>query len=133
MLAQNLKTAAELGLIDSEYRALIATLHAFERGEVAGIDMSLYRHNCGSPSCICGWAYHLSAGAAFPELAKVRDLAGHQEVNCALGERLPNEVQKLFGLSGSLCLDGATPETAAIALRTYLSTGEARWAEALAR
>ncbi len=132
MLAQNFKTAAELGIVDAEYTALLAALYAFERGEVGGIDMGYYRHDCGSPSCICGWAHHLSNGAAFPEIANVREIEGHAAANHALERRLPVPLQKLFGLKGALNLDEATPERAVIAIRNYLSSGEPRWAEALA-
>ncbi len=70
MLAQNFKTAKELGLADAEVEALITVLGMLERGDIARAEfhMGHFRHECRTPACICGWAHHISGGQAFPEL-----------------------------------------------------------------
>lgn len=129
MLAQNFKSAAELGLLDVEFEALRSTLRAFECGEVNGVDMTLYRETCGSPSCICGWAHHLSNGIAFPEIGNVRRFDGHNEANESLDGRLPLALRKLFGLAEAVDLSRITPEDAASALRNYLTNGDPNWGD----
>jgi hypothetical protein len=71
VLAQNFKTAKELGLADAEVEALVAVLGMLERGDIARAEfhMGHFRHECRTPSCISGWAHHISGGRAFPELS----------------------------------------------------------------
>lgn len=132
MLAQNFQAPVALGISDAEFESLVATLSAMDRGEIDGIDMTHYRHECGSPACICGWAYSLSGGRAFSELAGVRHMEGHTEANLLLRRRLPTALRVLFGIQGTDSPSNPTPAQAAIALRNYLTHGEPRWAEALA-
>lgn len=131
MLAQNFKTAAELGISEIEWSSLVATLFALQRGEVGGLNMGMYRHDCGTPACLCGWAHHLSEGRAFPELANVRGFFGHDRTNEELAQRLPRELSALFGITLST-VPRPTTDQAAIALRGYLTTGRQAWAEACA-
>lgn len=130
MLAQNFKTAADLGLSDAEFDALAQVLGMLEREEIEPRKFSMRStvHDCGSPACICGWAGHVSNWAAFPEAEK--RFSGE-----ALLRRLPKQLNDLFLFSrGGLHTPQAraTPSQAAIALRNYLTHGEPRWAEALA-
>jgi hypothetical protein len=130
VLAQNFRTAKELGLADVELGALVAVLRMLERGDIAAAEfhMGLFRHECRTPSCICGWAHHISGGRAFPELSA-------QHGPLLLYRRFSHSpsIAELFRLTTARG-SGAeiTTEQAAIALRNYLTHGEPRWAEATA-
>src|SRR5262245_2159965 len=128
MLAQNFKTAQELGLADVEVAALVRVLGMLERGDIAAAEfhMGQFRHECRTPSCICGWAHHISSGRAFPELIS-------QHGPLLLYRRVTTALAELFRLTASRGSGGdITPAQAAVALRNYLTHGEARWAEAMA-
>jgi hypothetical protein len=130
VLAQNIKTAKELGLAEVEVQALVIVLRMLEREDIKreAFHMGHFRHECRTPSCICGWAHHLSGGKAFPELS-----AHHGPI--ILYRRLshsPSTID-LFRLTAARGSGGEiTPAQAAIALRNYLTLGEPRWAEATA-
>ena len=127
MLAQNFKTAKELGLAEVEVEALISVLRMLERGDIAHeqFHMGHFRHECKTPACICGWAHHVSRGRAFSELASP----------CGpiiLHRRASNALSELFRLTQARGSGGEiTPAQAALALRNYLTHGEPRWAEAM--
>lgn len=141
MLAQNFKTAVDLGISDIELDALIKVLGMLERGEInqQTLDMAnfLDEEDCGTVACICGWAHLVSNQVAFPE---VKDI-GHASAKLM---KRPYELRMLFlvydGL-GEMMANGpykhqrtvssVLPDEAARALRSYLTTGEANWAEAL--
>jgi len=128
MLAQNFKTARELGLADAEVDALVTVLRMLERGEIARdqFHMGQFRHQCRTPACICGWAHHVSGGTAFPELSS-------QYGPMMLYRRLSKSLVGLFRLTSARGSGGEiTPAQAAIALRNFLTHGEPRWAEAMA-
>src|SRR5215469_16957630 len=69
MLARAFLSARDLSIIEVERDALIATLFAFERGEIDNFTMRRFREECGTPACICGWANHFSEGRAFVEVS----------------------------------------------------------------
>lgn len=132
MLAQNFKTAADLGLKDVELEALIKVLGMLERGELSRkgaqvINMGWWfgQNECGTVGCIAGWAHHISGGKAFPFL---------DDTGIA-----PDHLTNLFIPAQDSDLDVANkrmqkiaPDHVARALRAFLTTGEADWAEALA-
>jgi hypothetical protein len=128
VLAQHFKTAEELGLSDVELGALITVLRMLERGDIAQAQfhMGLFRHECRTPACICGWAHHITGGRAFPELtAQCGPLLLYRRSSKALAE--------LFRLTAARGSGGDIgPAQAAIALRNYLTHGEPRWDEAMA-
>lgn len=133
MLAQNFMTAAELNITNIELRSLIGVLGMLERGELVHrrdpFEVEVYGSNefnmgmtvdsnCGTIGCIAGWAYYLSGGKAFPEIVD----SGND------WNRDSGKLRDLFGIGKSTCfLDRITPVEAACALRSYLSTGFARW------
>lgn len=131
MLAQNFKTAAELGISEVEIQSLIKVLGMLERGEIdaAHFSMMNYRREeaCGTVGCLCGWA-HMVSSAAFPEVSS--------EVGWTttlLGERLNEATKSLFAIGCNFnAWAAAEPRHAALALRSYLTTGDARWDLALA-
>jgi hypothetical protein len=128
VLAQNFKTAAELGLAEIEVESLVKVLGMLERGDIARDEfhMGHFRHECRTPACICGWAHHVSRGHAFPELASPYG-------PLLLYRRVGHPVSELFRLKAARGSGGEiTPAQAAVALRSYLTDGEARWADAVA-
>jgi hypothetical protein len=140
MLTQSFKSADELGIADVEQQSLVTVLGMLERGELvygkypiakmfrgpnefnmaATLDES---SDCGSIGCLCGWAHIVSGRTAFAEFfSENRPL-----------EALPVGLRRLFRFgagTGSLC--NIQPEQAATALRSYLTTGDAKWHEAVA-
>lgn len=126
MLAQNFKTAADLGIKDVELDALIKVLGMLERGE---IDESHFNMNdiwCNSVGCIWGWARHVSHQTAFNRRLFATETGTDHGALARLfanfGEsELMRRVRRM-----------AQPHHAALAIRSYLTTGEANWAEALA-
>jgi hypothetical protein len=130
MLAQNLKTAADLGISETEFDALAKVLGMLERGEVKhvpagtrgddGFNMTYYGH-CGTTQCIAGWA---------DAIADTRLCGKH-------AYELPEQLDVLlwgpgYSINTDITNNDVSVDQAAIALRNYLTHGEPRWAEALA-
>jgi hypothetical protein len=133
MLAQNFKTAADLGISEVELDALIKVLGMLERGElkhtesygdlayeaplgaIVGFNMSSYygEGTCGTVCCIAGWA----------------EVVGRLPRN-SMAETANQGLSALFLPGIGKCLEDIRPDKAAIALRSYLTTGDANWAEA---
>ena len=137
MLANYFKTPADLQITDVEHNALVNVLGMLEREELAfgkryedtdqimptsiktfHMNITYSKSRCGTVACIGGWA---------------AILMGRDPIDYVQGRGswpLPEELRKLFwpGDSGSL----ATRSQAAIALRSYLTIGEANWDDALA-
>jgi len=129
MLAQNFKTATDLGTRDADLNALITILGMLEREEFVhvgpddvskpnGFNMSpvIRRGECGTVACLAGWVEALN-GETLSEDAMTRE-----QSHAWGGLIMPSR----GGWSK------ITPQQAAIALRSYLTTGDANWAEALA-
>lgn len=127
MLAQNFKTAADLCITDPELEALIKVLGMLERGDLShdggqfdsdhGFNMGLSwegKTGCGTVACIGGWC-EIVMGVK-PTTHLYRYIQGGP----------------LYDLYWSHVDMGITTDQAAIALRSYLTTGEPNWAEALA-
>jgi hypothetical protein len=145
MLAQNFKTPADLGISDREFGALTKVLGMLERGEVrhAPIDFhpswrddgnyyegmkfqGLFNMGsfaasspCGTACCIAGTCDMLFGTEFSKRFSK--------------GEKRP-ALHELFASEemGSRELSDIRPAQAAIALRSFLTHGEARWSEAVA-
>lgn len=80
-----------------------------------GFYMQVYVHECGSPSCIAGWAAHMSGRSD----ENIREIAKEW-----LGLDWP-EADELFLRFPPLEL--ITPAWAASVLRNLVKTGEVRW------
>lgn len=137
MLAQNFKTPADLKITDADFDALFKVLGMLERGDLTYHDgenvkawkgHEMPRHfnmvtwdclaDCGTVCCIGGTAEYVG---------------GFQKAHFHSSEN--PQLRDLLGIGGSLRLlelRGISVEQASIALRNYLTNGEARWAEALA-
>lgn len=137
MLAQNFKSAADLGITESQLSALQKTLVMLETGKLRHFDilsipdrrfehsyefsgdfnMGAFhaKHECGTACCIAGTA-ELISGAKF------------------IGESRSNELDELFYMNSldHRDMEAVTPSQAATALRSYLTTGDARWDLAVA-
>ena len=124
MLAQNFMTAADLGITEAELDALIKVLGMLERGELIDartpkqrgknlFHMSEWGRGCGTAACIGGY------------VALLTKQDQHDYVNYKHSAPLNN-------LYWGTTFRGAKVSQAAIALRSYLTTGEANWDEALA-
>lgn len=121
MLAQNFKTAADLGITDKEFNALAKVLGMFERNEIKADRFSMRALHCGTTACIKGWCQIVSMDI-------------HMFQNCWDRESSswrPNPINELFGYQGTAAREKRTPSQAATALRNYLTHGEPRWAEAM--
>lgn len=135
MLAQSFQSAEDLDISEAEKDALIKTLVLMETGKLthAPIGAGYYpdtgpftgqfnmihwnsAHRCGTVACIGGTA-ELVGGVSFRETA-----AGvNEQLYRLFMPDLPEEQW-----------NGITPAQGARALRSYLTTGEANWAEAIA-
>lgn len=122
MLAQSFKTPADLRITDAEFSSLLWVLGMLERGELVhdfeldakmpnGFNMAtvMSKKSCGSVGCIYGWARTLAVWST--------TVTSHYDLMALF---CPSKQRSI------------TPEQAAIALRSYLTTGKPRWAEALA-
>lgn len=136
MLMQNFKSAADLGITEPQLSALQKTLVLLETGKVQHADfdgrgsdgyredgpftghfnMGRWRavQECGTVCCIAGTA----------------ELVGNVEFSTATGGALGDLFwAHRMDASG---LAAITPAQAATALRSYLTTGDARWDLAVA-
>lgn len=133
MLAQNFMTAADLGILDIEHAALIKVLGMLERGELVDVDQQMKCENgfnigtqgqgCGTPACIGGWAATLMDREQISYVDSYMPDFGD-------GPRgaYASPLSKLYWGYPA----GATVATAAIALRSTLTTGDPRWDLAVA-
>ncbi len=137
MLAQNFKTPADLDLTEVEFDALAKVLGMLERGDLTyaqfaegdTFNMGFWQsvEKCGTIGCICGWANHVSGGRAFRGVGGT-GYRGHNESlrDLFIPFRDPN------GEIANAKLRRVTMAQAATALRSYLTSGDARWDEAMA-
>jgi hypothetical protein len=137
MLANNFKTPSALGLREVEFEALVKVLGMLERGEILDDQFTMRRvqHPCRTPACLCGWANYVSDGQAFPLQPRAPLLPFASP--STYGPRwnvMPRPLLELFGYGGRPTdpVYAATPSQAAYALRSFLTRGEPRWAEAMA-
>ena len=136
MLANNFMPPSALGLSDVEFESLVRLLGVLERGEIPDDQFTMRRvqHPCRTPACLCGWANHLSGGRAFPLEEKPGPTVFSSATYAPRWREMPRRLQNLFAYGGRATdpVYTASPSQAAIALRSFLTEGEPRWAEALA-
>lgn len=120
MLAQNFLSHAVLGITDVQHADLVRTLGRMERMETPADRFDM--RTCGAPDsgtgCILGWARGRYGNIAWPSAHEILDRA--------------DSLSRLFFPHHVPGAYGANVEQGAFALRSYLSTGEANWAGALA-
>ncbi len=125
MLAQNFKSAEDLGLTAEWHQALITVLGMMDRSEMVWTKPYKPAHNgftmshvwsmndCETAGCIFGWARHLT-----------RSMANNTSKECSREQE--QALERLYmppGYEHGLY----TVEEAAHALRTYLVTGIPNW------
>jgi hypothetical protein len=131
MLAQNFRTAADLGIKDEQRAALITLLGMLERGEIVHQTVgtrardyesdlrafNMMEWDCGSAACLGGWCEHI-AERDFPHPYPGEGIRGLFYPDDEEGPQ-----------SANYDYDAITTEQAATALRNYLTTGRPRWAD----
>ena len=136
MLAQNFKTPADLGLIDAEFEALLKVLGMLEREELIHLPVKVKDwHSDNLPKKHRDNWFHMNCWIWKADCGTVRCMGGWAEA--IMGQAFHNktpEREALFfpGRIREKNAYDATPGQAAIALRNYLTFGQARWSEALA-
>lgn len=124
MLMQNFKAATDLGITEIEIEALIKVLGMLERQEIPEelFDMeTVGEPECGTAGCILGWTRTVNMSAY--------DLLDERWWDSPSNSAL----DALFSpIRHGPPAHDATPSQAAVALRSYLTTGDSNWAEALA-
>lgn len=119
MLAQNFMSHTMLDITEPERDALVKVLGMLERGECQGFDMRTSFDWCGTPCCIRGWAITQMGGRR------------HGTRGCFSTFTLPPDLRDLF-YPANRAYGVKDQSVAAMALRNYLTAGEARWNEVLA-
>lgn len=148
MLAENFLTAKELGLNEGERAGLIKAMRALERGEIKHVkldhravdawravvdhpedggnffNMGIWAakgpYDCQTVCCIGGWAQ------AFYDETRLDGLPGCGLLKATRGNR---QLYDLFHPSIYSSYDDITPAEAALAIRNYLTTGDACWSQ----
>lgn len=144
MLAQSFQSAADLGITDVQHQALVTVLGMLERGELAYGKYPIAKmfrgsnefnmaatldesSDCGSIGCICGWAHIVSGREAFADFFSASVDTEERSL-----QAMPGGLRRLFRFGDGLgSLYAIQPEQAATALRSYLTTGDAKWHEAV--
>jgi hypothetical protein len=135
MLAQNFKTADDLGLTDQHLDALIKTLALMDSGKLTHVINYDYVWANGRTEFTAH--FNMADWSAPSECGTVCCIGGTAEYvgNISFGE-IKNTNQKLHDLFYPYVVeagwDKITIAQAAIALRSYLTTGDARWDLAVA-
>lgn len=141
MLAQNFKAPADLGIEARWFEALVKTLGMLERGELRHTATAELKPLCSERVSPEAGLFNMNRWSVKFQCGTVCCLGGTAE---AIGQfrfsGMPKKLIHLFhpgkednaNLSRLGGYEAITTEQAAIALRNYLTHGEARWAEALA-
>lgn len=132
MLAQNFKTPADLKITNAEFDALRKVLGMLERDEVPHAPPPLAFKNVPASEPVY---FNMDSWSAPSSCGTVCCIGGLAEMvgNLGLGSLTRDKRPALAPLFYPKCSDHLiTPSQAAIALRNYLTTGEPRWAEAIA-
>jgi hypothetical protein len=129
MLAQNFKTATDLGITENELSALITVLGMLERGELKHvIDYDLRKNQIGPLTGhfnMLEWNVSASCGTVCCIGGTAELIMGREF------ENEPPELHKLFFPNINSTYRNITVEQAAIALRSYLTTGNSNWRKAV--
>ncbi len=126
MLAQNFMTADELGVNGLELRSLITVLGMLERGELrdvksnephdSGFNIGCQGKGCGTPACIGGWVARLMSIEEMKYVDSYMPPPPWEK----------REVKPLTALYWEYP-DSVGVSESAIALRSFLTTGNPRW------
>jgi len=91
-----------------------------------GFYMGSYTHECGTPSCIAGWAAWESLGR--PAHMKLNDEWGVSDLAAEFLGISDEQRRSLFLMSNSnRSYHGVSPTEAAAVIRRFAATGEVDW------
>jgi hypothetical protein len=137
MLAQNFMRPADLGLNDRQFDALVKTLKLLETNKLQHVIAPGYRFE--TPPAACGfdgvfnmapWISDSACGTVACIGGTACLLAGDPEL--FHGEEPAGDTDALFFPPHYVKSNKITTEQAARALRSYLTTGDPKWTEAVA-
>lgn len=138
MLAQNFKTAADLGITEPQLSALQKTLVLLETGKLVHTSRPKDKLNWDADPVFAG-RFNMDAwDATFESCGTIACIGGTAEMIGGVDfgvdhEDLPNNLYHLFyPFKLSVSFASITATQAATALRSYLTTGDARWDLAVA-
>lgn len=112
MLAQHFKTPQQLAIPQTNFDALVKVLGMLEREEIPADKFTMRvvgNPECGAPGCIKGWAESIGYNDDASALSAITGLFFPMDIYCY----------------------SATGAQAATALRSYLTTGDPNWREAM--
>ena len=136
MLAQNFKSAADLGISDKVYEALKKTLVLFETGKVMwqDVDSAINRGPDEGNNSPITFHFNMDQWAVKHDCGTIRCIGGMAEAigrfrftEWGGGEIMPPELESLFYPPVGMGWNKITVEQAAQALRNYLTTGGSQW------
>ncbi len=140
MLAQNFKSATDLGLNEKQHAALVTTLGMLERGDLAysdecdadagwsGKPPSHFNMGAWSIEARCGTVCCIGGTAEAVGNLKIKELWDLAEQLGSVGKR---HLYDLFFVPMYDDYETIAVDKAARALRNFLTHGEPRWAEVL--
>lgn len=132
---QNFKSAADLGITETQASALQKTLVLLETGKLRRVDScpdGAEMKKFSGQFNMCNWSAAGDCGT-IACIGGTAELIG--DVSFGYIYDLNNNSLKELFLPSTISIsswDGITPDQAATALRSYLTTGDARWDLAVA-
>lgn len=132
MLAQSFKPAAELDISEAQREALVKTLVLLETGKLTHYTIDFRPYNIKSGQVFTGH-FNMATWNLVRDCGTVCCIGGTAELigNVSFDD-VSEELNNLFYPEVETSLKQITPTQAAIALRNYLTCGEAKWDEVLA-
>jgi hypothetical protein len=130
MLAQNFKSADDLGITEPQHQALRKTLVLLETDKLAHVepvDRCADRGSFTGHFNMCEWNTASACGTVCC-IGGTAELIGNVKFE---PQGLPEGLDELF-FPNAFRVEDVTPSQAATALRAYLTTGDAKWHEAVA-
>ena len=131
MLAQSFQSAADLGISEPQKEALMKTLVLLETGKL--VHATEFNHDFGEEAFsghfnMAHWKDTASCGTVCC-IGGTAELIGGVDLSTTMGA--DGSLQELFCPSDVADWKSVTPAQAARALRSYLTTGDAKWTEAV--
>jgi hypothetical protein len=135
MLAQNFKSAADLGITEPQLSALQKTLVLLETGKLKHVPTGYDGDGHGYPDLKFSGQFNMNQWAGANECGSICCIGGTAQL---IGNLAPNEMEMAGAENDRLARlfypdvsgddwSGITDSQAATALRSYLTTGDARW------
>jgi hypothetical protein len=137
MLAQNFMSPTDLGLNDRQFDALVKTLKLLETNKLRHAMAPAYRFEIWPEECGFDGLFNMETWISGSACGTVACIGG---TACLLagddllfhGEKSEGDTEALFFPPYYVKRSKITTEQAARALRSYLTTGDPKWTEAVA-